>query len=74
MEGVFANQQFPASRFEVVSYGAGPSDTTIRTLGPPTDAHESISAKDILWPDWQHAELIDTPLDECMATLRKPPS
>ncbi len=72
MEEVFSNKQFPAARFEVVSYGAGQADTTIRPLGPSIEAHESISAVDILWPDWQHAELLEQSLDECMAALRKP--
>jgi hypothetical protein len=72
MEEAFSSRQFPASRFEVVSYGAGPADTTIRPLGPPIEAHEAISAVDMLWPDWQHAELLEQSFDECMAALRKP--
>jgi len=61
---------FPARVFEVVSYGSGDFDTVVRPLGDAIEPDESHSAKNLHLPEWEHAEVIEKPLQECLAELQ----
>ncbi len=62
---------FPTRTFEVVSYGTGDFDTTVRPTSEVMEPNESLSVKEIHWPDWEHAEVIDQSMDECMSQVRR---
>jgi hypothetical protein len=68
-EEIIPGEGFPTRSFEVVSYGTGDFDTTVRPAGDVIEPDESHSAKDIHYPDWEHAEVIEKSMDECLVEL-----
>lgn len=70
-EEIIKHGTFPTRTFEVVSYGRGDFDTIVRPTSDVIEPDESLHVKEIHWPDWEHAELIDRSMDECMTQVRR---
>jgi hypothetical protein len=68
-EEIIRHGTFPTRTFEVVSLGRGEFDTHIRPTSEVVEPEESLSVKEIHWPDWEHAELLEQSLDDCMSQL-----